>query len=278
MAESTKATEIYAMGRTEAETQRLIRQAQRFAVPLRRLFEDAGLAPGMRVLDLGSGAGDVAMLAAQMVGPTSSVVGVDQNPAILELARRRVREAGLSNISFLGGDLREDIALPGDFDALVGRFVLTYAADPVAMLRPLVRNLRPGAIVAVAESAADLSYVAHPPSRLLKQTADWHRAALHAAGADHSVGLRLYHVLLEAGLTQPQLRVTADVVCGPDWNGYASLADGLRSLVPVIEQFSIASVEEVGIDTLAERLRQEFVRERKVAMGLMVVDAWARKP
>jgi SAM-dependent methyltransferase len=67
----------YVAGRSEGEARRLVRQAELFEQPTRRLFEDAGITTGMKVLDLGSGAGDVAFLAAELVGPTGRVVGVD---------------------------------------------------------------------------------------------------------------------------------------------------------------------------------------------------------
>ena len=59
----------------------------------------------MRVLDIGSGAGDVALVAAELVGPEGEVVGVDMNPEILETARDRVRQAGHRNVKFLAGDV-----------------------------------------------------------------------------------------------------------------------------------------------------------------------------
>src|SRR4051794_41810985 len=95
--------DTYWLGRSEAEEQRLKRQAALHAPMTRRLFEAAGIGPGMKVLDLGSGAGDVAMLAARMVGPTGSVVGVDINPVVLEAAQRRVRAAGNANNTFVAG-------------------------------------------------------------------------------------------------------------------------------------------------------------------------------
>ena len=61
-------TENYALGYTDAEYERLIRQAARFAPLTERFFREAGIASGQRVLDLGSGAGDVAMLVAKLVG------------------------------------------------------------------------------------------------------------------------------------------------------------------------------------------------------------------
>jgi ubiquinone/menaquinone biosynthesis C-methylase UbiE len=74
------------MGRTEREGRRLLRQAAAHAAPTRRLLAAAGIGPGMTVLDLGSGAGDVALLAAELVGPGGRVLGVDENPRILETA------------------------------------------------------------------------------------------------------------------------------------------------------------------------------------------------
>lgn len=118
------------------EAERLERQAQ-FLVPLtRRLFEDAGITAGMKVLEVGCGAGDVALLLAKMIGPRGTIVGVDRNPAILETARERVQAAGLTNVSFISGNIFT-VALDDDFDAVVGRLILVHIQDKVALLRRL---------------------------------------------------------------------------------------------------------------------------------------------
>jgi protein-L-isoaspartate O-methyltransferase len=80
--------DAYAMGRSEAGTDRLIRQSGFYAPFTQRLFEQAGLGPGIRVLDVGTGAGDVALMAAEMVGASGSVVGVDHNPRCSILPER----------------------------------------------------------------------------------------------------------------------------------------------------------------------------------------------
>src|SRR5215211_6187520 len=116
MPAGAKTTTSYAMGHTEAEERRLQSQAVLHEPDTRRLFEAAGIGAGMKVLDLGSGAGDTAMLTATMVGPTGSVVGVDVYPAILETARRRAQAAGHTNVTFLAGEVRE-VPLDDDFDA-----------------------------------------------------------------------------------------------------------------------------------------------------------------
>jgi ubiquinone/menaquinone biosynthesis C-methylase UbiE len=86
-----------------------------------RLFQAAGLAPGMRVLDVGSGAGDVAFLAAELVGPDGVVVGVDVDGAALATARARAELLGLRNVTFIEGDVGT-AALDDAFDAAVGLF------------------------------------------------------------------------------------------------------------------------------------------------------------
>ena len=67
------------MGHSESETDRLIRQGQFLDPATRRLLTEAGIATGMRDLDPGSGAGDVALTAMELVGPTGRVIGVDRN-------------------------------------------------------------------------------------------------------------------------------------------------------------------------------------------------------
>ena len=85
----------YVLGDTGAEHERLIRQAAIFDPFTERLFRDAGVGPGQHVPDVGSGVGDVAMLAARLVGPTGTVVGVERDAGTLTKARERVVEAGL---------------------------------------------------------------------------------------------------------------------------------------------------------------------------------------
>src|SRR5690348_15496220 len=95
----------YVLGRSDIETMRLAQQAALFEPSMRRLLTEAGIETGMAVLDLGSGTGDVAMLAAELVGPTGRVVGIDSNPDILSTARTRAQAAHLSQVEFTTGDI-----------------------------------------------------------------------------------------------------------------------------------------------------------------------------
>src|SRR6266853_4996770 len=136
-------TSDYALGSTDAEHERLIWQAARVAPITERLFREAGIGSGQRVLDIGSGVGDVAILAARLVGPSGEVVGIERDPRSIARARDRVAEAGLRNVSFTQTDVSQ---IPDNepFDAAVGRFILMWLPNPVAALRSLSRLVRPG--------------------------------------------------------------------------------------------------------------------------------------
>src|SRR5262249_51781278 len=121
--ENPPASPQYVLGRSESESQRLIRQANFVRPSTERVFRKAGITAGMRVLDVGCGAGDVSFLTAEIVGPTGSVQGIDVNPAVLELARRRAQEGGWTWVRFEERSI-DGPATAERFDAVVGRCVL----------------------------------------------------------------------------------------------------------------------------------------------------------
>src|SRR5260370_42459601 len=118
----------YALGYTDAEQERLIRQAALLAPYTERLFREAGIGVGHRVLDLGSGMGDVSMLVARLVGASGEVLGIERDATSIERAQARVAAAGLRNVGFLNTGLTKNVIDP-PFDAAVGGFVLMVLAD-----------------------------------------------------------------------------------------------------------------------------------------------------
>jgi SAM-dependent methyltransferase len=267
----------YAMGRTAHETGRLHRQGQLYGPLTRRLLEAAGIGPGLRVLDVGSGAGDVALLLADLVGPTGAVVGVDPNAEILAVARQRVAALGWTNVAFVEGDVRT-AALPGPFDAAVGRFVLIWVREPVDVLRACARLVRPGGLVVFQEHDLQGFYRAYPPSPLLERLQRLGMAFVERQGLDPWTAYRLHGAFEAAGLPRPQLREEAPLGGGPEWVGYETFADHYRSGEPFLVAAGVATREELGVDTLAERLRAEVVGQRGVLRCVPAVGAWARVP
>jgi ubiquinone/menaquinone biosynthesis C-methylase UbiE len=136
--------QIYALGHSEEELERL-RVQSRFVEPItRQFFQEAGISAGMRVLDVGSGAGDVAFLTAELVGDSGEVIGTDQVAAAVATSTHRAKAKGLRNVSFRVGDASE-LKFDRPFDAVVGRYVLLFQADAAAMIRELVKHLSQGA-------------------------------------------------------------------------------------------------------------------------------------
>ncbi len=95
----------YVLGSDEAEIARLEAQATAIAPATAMLLRAAGIAPGMRVLDLGTGLGHVALQVAELVGPDGSVLGVDQDETLLQIAEQRARAAGAGNVNFRRADV-----------------------------------------------------------------------------------------------------------------------------------------------------------------------------
>jgi len=142
----------YELGHGSRELERLDEQAQIVAPITLRLFHEASIVQGMRVLDVGSGAGHVAHLAAELVGPTGEVIGIDRAATAVAAAQALVRARTLHQVSFREGDPTE-ITFERPFDAVVGRYVLMFQPDPAAMLRKIRRHLRPGGgVIAFHES------------------------------------------------------------------------------------------------------------------------------
>jgi SAM-dependent methyltransferase len=275
------ATDAYVLGRSAAETRRLIFQGDLQAPFTRRFLLDAGLGAGMRVLDVGSGAGDVALLAAELVGPQGAVVGIDVNPLVLDTARQRTGAVGRANVTFIEGDVNEGgldaVAAHGPFDAVIGRLVLIYQPQPAATLRKLARLVQPGGIVAFQEFDLGAGAMEQfPPTPLWGQVFGWLRAGFLAAGVDEHIGFRLHQHYRDAGLPAPRLHLAADLGGGTEWGGYAYAAATLRSILPALERFGIATADEVGIDTLAARLRAETVSSGGIVKTPHFIGAWAR--
>ena len=256
----------YTMGRTDEETQRLIEQSQLYDDVTRRFFLRSGIAKGMKVLDVGSGAGDVALTLAEFVGEEGNVVGVDLNPDVLKTAQARADAAGLSNIEFIAGDTRT-LELPNDFDAVVGRLVLMYMADPADALRHLVTHLRPGGIVAFQEvDFTPYTAATHPDTPLANTLIDWGRTVFERSGAHLEMGMDLYKAFVDAGLPEPTLHFEAPMGGPENWAGYEYLANSFQSLVPLMEAYGIDTADEVDVDTLAERIQAEVAAAKRPIM------------
>jgi ubiquinone/menaquinone biosynthesis C-methylase UbiE len=273
--ETTSSEVNYPLGYTNFEHKRLIRQATRIAPYTERLFREAGIGPGQRVLDLGSGVGDVSMLLARLVGSSGEVVGIERDACSITRANARAAEAGLRNISFTQCDVNE-IVSDQPFDAAVGRFILMFLPDPASVLRSLTRLVRPGGVLAFQEPTwiPFLAFGARFPlwSKLLHAI---HKTFL-ASGVNPEMGIALYNIFQEVGLPAPAMH--SETPLGSDANFTSLICDLISSVRPLAQQHNV-SLDALGdFDTLSDRIQAEVAGSNTVVSFVPLVGVWARKP
>ncbi|ADO68161.1 class I SAM-dependent methyltransferase [Stigmatella aurantiaca] len=138
-----------------------------------RMLALAGLAPGMRVLDIAAGRGEPALPAAHRVGPQGWVLGIDLVEGMLHIARERARREGLNNVEFRAADAESFQAGETLFDVATVRWGLMFMPAPERVLASLHRALKPGGALVIASWAdADRVPFASLPRRILERYRD----------------------------------------------------------------------------------------------------------
>ncbi len=263
----------YVLGHTSEEHARLERQGAIFAETTEDILRRAGLKPGMRVLDLGSGVGDVSMIAARLVGPTGSVLGVDKSEDAIEHARARAAAAGCEWLKFTNADIS---ALASDqlFDAVIGRFILLHLAEPTEMVRKAGTLLANDGVIVFLEMDI-ASAIAIPDLDLFSRCLSWIVGLYRRVGVEPEMGSKLYSTFRAAGFT-PEMTGWCRVEAGPNMSVPEYLSDSIRSIAPSLEQLGIAKSAELEVETLGERLRSESLAGDHCFIFPRFIGAWAR--
>jgi ubiquinone/menaquinone biosynthesis C-methylase UbiE len=262
----------YILGHDDAEVQRLLLQGRVFHDHTEHALRIAGLRPGMRVLDVGCGPGDVAIAASQLVGPTGTVIAVDVAD-VIELARARAAELAACEMRFRQCAI-EDIALDESVDAVIGRFILMHLPEPVSALRHLAGQLRPGGVFAFAETDISLACTV-PVLPLWSAVKSAISDTFSGMGVDPAFGRGLHALFTRAGL-KPRLTL-AGALGGSDESELLSLVTGAwRSMYPMAQRLGTAPDELLDLETLPARLRKELADNDAIVVMPPMITAWAR--
>lgn len=265
----------YVLGHSAFELERLARQERLIGGVTRDYFQSAGLAAGMRVLDVGSGGGAAAFHAADLVGPAGQVIGTDLAPAAVAAASEAAAARGLRHVTFLQGD-PAGMTFEAPFDAVVGRYVLLFQENQAGMLRRLAKLVRRGGLVIFHEP--DWSFVrSDPPAPTYDKACGWMVETFERMKQSTNMLGKLPRAFLAAGLGSPDLRlraVTGGAVSAGDW--LRAVADLITVLAPTIEQLGLATAAELGVDTLAERIIAEVAASGSTVVGRAEIGAWVR--
>lgn len=264
----------YVLGHADVEVRRLLLQGRLYNDYTEHALRLAGLRPGMRVLDIGCGPGDVSLIAARLVGPSGTVLGVDAAPQMIELARARAAEHGVTAVHFILGAI-DAIALDEPVDAVIGRLILMHLPDPAATLRYLSSFVRPGGVLVFSEN--DITGTRSIPEMpLFAAVSAGIVRAFEAMGLSPRFGSTLHTVFADAGLGAPQLTLGTPIGTAVDTDILAYAAEVWRLVSPVAQQHDFAIGEVANIDDFVPRLREQAVAVNALITMPPMITAWAQ--
>lgn len=222
--------------------------------PSARFFAEVGLAPGMRVLDVGCGNGDLSRLTAGLVGPDGEVVAMDRSIDAMAMGRKMEADPRMAPIRYEQADLVGELPDLGRFDAIIGRRVLMYLPDAAATLARLAAFAKPGAMMAFQEHARAGLPAGLGELALHRRLYDWLWDTVAAEGGDTGLALRLVDMMQAAGHRIEVARSEGVLLQAGEPSFLPMLA---QVMLPRFIERGVTSADEIGIETLGDRLDDE---------------------
>ena len=267
----------YLLGHSALEHRRLLIQASYVRPWTTRFLRRAGLSEGMSVLDIGSGLGDASFIAAEIVGHSGLVVGVERDGVAVQAAHHRATLGGYADtVKFENADLA-DFESTKLFDALVGRFILQHLPDPAGALNRLARFVRPGGIVVMHDMDVSNPDVSSPPCRAWNDCYAVLGQLFRAHGLAPDFGRHLTRIFLDAGLPWPDVESGAMTGGKPGSAVFSWLGSAVQAVAPLLVQAGIELPECIAIDdTLTAALERAVRESRSMVLGNTHYGVWTR--
>lgn len=134
-----------------------------FNATTKQFILNAGIKPGMKVLDVGSGAGVMTAWLAEQVGSQGMVTAVDNSPEQLNALKKRMKQAGISNVQTKNISAYDISGLKETFDLIYCRFVLHHLHSPRKAIKIFYDNLKPGGLYIGEEGLCNMAF-SYPPT------------------------------------------------------------------------------------------------------------------
>lgn len=270
---SASKQEVYVLTTGDSGAARLRLLDEIFGDSTRRMLLEAGLRPGMRVLDMACGVGTVSCWLAGQVGPTGRVVAADISAAQLTVARSAWEACGdLPEIEFVEASAYDTGFAAESFDLVHCRLMLCHIERPEAVLREFFRVLKPGGVLVCHELYLD-GTLAAPSCRAYERVKEICHAAAKVLGANYNFGLSLPAAAMDAGFQPPAIRLDYPMYLdGPkkrlmEWT--------MEEAVPMFLRSGVTTEEEMT-SVLAE-MRHTTQNEKVLVAQYPLVGVWARK-
>ena len=197
-----------------------------------------GIGPGLRVLDVGCGGGDVTREIARRIGAGGHVTGIDMDEVEIGLAREEATALRLVNVDYRVGNLLTD-TIGERFDAIYARFLLSHLSNPELGLARMVACLKPGGLI-VLEDVDFSGCFCHPPRAAFADYVRWYEESARRRGADSHLGVRLPSLLAEAGIQ----------------------VDGARAVIPAAIEGPIKEIAVSTLSAIADAVIEEGLASR----------------
>lgn len=264
--------EHYILATGERDSHRLKLLHQVYGPGTEAAMHRVGLGAGMRVLEVGCGSGNITCWVAEQVGPTGSVLGIDNSAAQVEQARSQATARGLTNIEFQVADAYKPSLPEASFDIAYCRLVLMHLTKPIDALRAMRSLVKPGGTVLCGEM--DLAcWLCDPQAEAMEQFFTLNEALGERRNENFRLGLSLHRLFREIGFERPEVRANFPL---------ALRGEMKRLLAMTFDQFAPELVnEKLATQEQVERVSKglyELADDPTTLFGFpLIVQTWARR-